>query len=485
MPYLPINVQLEGAHVVVVGGGRIALQKARVLAAAGAALRVVAPRILPAISALPGARCHPRPFREEDLDGALLAIAATDDRALNLRVYAAARARRVLVNVVDDPTHCDFIFPSILRRGELAVSVSTAGAGPALARMLREELEAEFPEDYGAALTRLRELRRTLRRELICPGAVRAGAEALSAMAARARRPDRLADELARMQALADELTAAARGLAGQPAGAAEPPANGRAGGRLTLVGAGPGDPDLITVAGRDALRAADVVIYDRLVHPELLRHAPASAVRVYLGKRPGEPHQPTQDRIHDLIVEHGRAGRHVVRLKGGDPMLFGRGGEELEVAARAGIPARVIPGVTAALGAAAAARLPLTHRELASSVAFVTGCGAAHRGDPGVDWAALARAVDTIVIYMGVEHLTGIAAALVAAGRPAGQPVALVCRATLADEAVFVAALGDLAAGLTPAGVEAPAAIIVGEVARCREASRQVAAAGVPAAAG
>ncbi len=474
MNYLPINFRLEGGRCLVVGGGNVALQKVRVLSAAGAQTVVVAPNIHPQITAEPGVTPRARGFEPADLDGMLLAIAATNDAQLNHRIHDLATERGVLVNVVDDPAYCQFIFPSILRRGDLAISVSTAGAGPALARLLRTDLEARYERDFGQTLELLRELRGRTRRALVCPGARRAANECLSYMAFRAShgRPTGLEQ---RMEGLVGELgEAAARERRPVPLSAAEP--EGRiasprdaATGCITLVGAGPGQPDLITLAGLKALRRAEVVVYDRLVNTDLLAHAPR-AEHLYMGKEPGRGHHVQQARINDYIVDQALRGRRVVRLKGGDPLLFGRGGEEVQAAREKGIPIRIIPGVTSGLAAAASAGIPITHRDLASSVAFVTGCGTGGRRHRGADWAALARAVDTIVIYMAVQQNQAIAQKLVEAGRPPDQPVAVIHNATLPDEQITISSLAEMATGVGLERVEPPAVIVIGEVVRLRE---------------
>ena len=420
MNYLPINLRLEGGRCLVVGGGNVALQKVRVLSAAGARTVVVAPKIDPQITSEPGVTPLARGFEPADLDGMLLAIAATNDARLNHRIHDLATERGILVNVVDDPAYCQFIFPSILRRGELAISVSTAGAGPALARLLRTDLERRYDRDFGRTLELLRELRGRTRRELVCPGARRAANECLSYMAFRASH-GRPAGFAQRMEGLVQELgEAAARERRPAPltASALEDRSaipRDAATGCNTLVGAGPGRPDLITLAGLNALRRAEVVVYDRLVNTDLLAHAPR-AEHLYMGKEPGRGHHVQQDRINDYIVDQALSGRRVVRLKGGDPLLFGRGGEEVQAAREKGVPVRIIPGVTSGLAAAASAGIPITHRDLASSVAFVTGRGSHGRG---LDWAALARAVDTIVIYMAVQRNQAIAQELIEAGLP------------------------------------------------------------------
>ncbi len=233
----------------------------------------------------------------------------------------------------------------------------------------------------------------------------------------------------------------------------------------ITLLGAGPGDPELLTLAGLRALEMAEVVVYDRLVNPALLAHAP-TAQHIEVGKRPGENHALQQARINEIIVSEALAGRRVVRLKGGDPFIFGRGGEEVAAARAAGIPIRVIPGVTSALGAAAEAGFPLTHRDAASSVAFVTGCRA-EGCEGGPDWRALARAVDTIVIYMGVSRLAVIAGELMAGGRPASEPVAIIRHATLPEREARLLTLGELTGDEGGAPIKPPSLLIVGQVVR------------------
>jgi uroporphyrin-III C-methyltransferase len=240
--------------------------------------------------------------------------------------------------------------------------------------------------------------------------------------------------------------------------------------GTIMLVGAGPGDPELLTLAGLKALREAEVVIFDRLVNPELLAHAPPEAERIDAGKTPGLTHAMAQERINRIMIERARAGRRVVRLKGGDPLIFGRGGEELQAARAAGIPVRVIPGVTAAQGAAAALQIPLTHRAAAASVAFVTGCGAGGEEPAGVNWQALATRVDTLVVYMGARRLAAIAQELIAGGRPVDDPVALVRQATLPDQEVRILTLYELAHDPAAADIAPPVIMITGAALHLRE---------------
>lgn len=239
--------------------------------------------------------------------------------------------------------------------------------------------------------------------------------------------------------------------------------------GIVYLVGAGPGDPGLLTRRGEALLRQAEVVVYDRLVAPELLELCPASAERVFVGKEGGR-HPIPQQEINRLLVEHGRAGRRVVRLKGGDPFVFGRGGEEALALAEAGVPFEIVPGVTSAIAAPAYAGIPVTHRGLASSVAFVTGHEDPTKGESALDWPALARGADTLVFLMGVEHLEEIVQRLLAAGRPAEQPVALVRWGTTAQQERILATLGTVLAAARERGLKPPAVLVAGEVVRLAE---------------
>jgi uroporphyrin-III C-methyltransferase/precorrin-2 dehydrogenase/sirohydrochlorin ferrochelatase len=473
---LPITLKLTDRPCLVVGGGYVALQKVRVLAAAGARIRLVAPVVAAELRALAACDIAERPFAPDDLTGVAFVIAATDDPALNDQIYQLAHRRGVLVNVVDDPARCDFLFPSILRRGELSIAVSTDGASPALARLLREALEPEFSPGLGSLLAQVRALRKRARQGLVCPAARRA----VNELAARAVVAARGTGNAATLHVLGAWLETLISAEAHHPAAPARlalfnPPSPGVAPvptvspGFITLVGAGPGDPELITLAGVRALEAADVVVYDRLVHPALLEHA-FRAKHVYLGKIPGENHHRTQTQIHETLLAAARNGQNVVRLKGGDPFIFGRGGEEVQAARAAGVPVRVIPGVTAALGAAATAQIPLTHRAVSGSVTFITACAATPcpgqpipPGQP--DWAQLARLPGTLVIYMGASQASSLAARLLAAGRRAEEPVAIIHQATLPGETLLTTNLQALAS-LDPAQQPPPPALlIVGDV--------------------
>jgi uroporphyrin-III C-methyltransferase/precorrin-2 dehydrogenase/sirohydrochlorin ferrochelatase len=449
MNYLPLFIDLRGRRVLVVGGGAVAARKIALLLEAGAAVVVVARDTGAEIDAWIAAGRVTRgagAFDPAQLDDAWFVIAATDDRALNAVVAAAAEARRMPANIVDDLELSSAILPAIIDRAPVQVAVSTGGASPVFARHLRERLEALLDESTGALAAFLERWRRRLREQGVAPRE-RRGLQSwmLTGPVAALVRAGRI-DE-------ADALAARAASDA-----AIAPP-----GGRVTLVGAGPGDPGLLTLNGLRALQEADVVLHDRLAAPQILALARREAELIDVGKLPGR-HGTTQDQIHALLVEHARAGRHVVRLKGGDPFIFGRGGEELEVLRAAGIPYEVVPAVTAALGCAAYAGIPLTHRGHSQALTLVT----AHSQDAAerVDWARLAAPGQTLAIYMGVGELERTTARLVACGLAASTPAALIENGTRTTQRVIAGQLGDLAPRARAAAIASPALLIVGEVA-------------------
>ncbi|MDE2261958.1 MAG: uroporphyrinogen-III C-methyltransferase [Gammaproteobacteria bacterium] len=455
MDYLPVFLQLRAARAVIVGGGRIAARKADLLLRAGARVTVVAPRLhedLHSRAAAGDLTYLPESFLPAHLDGAVIAIAATGLRDVNTAVSQAARERGVPVNVVDDASLSTFIFPAIIDRSPVMVAVGSAGQAPVLARWVRERIEAILPASLGALARFMGERRSSVQRAL--------GAGARRAFWERIVRgkagTDLLAgDEPGARRAFEAELlisqltTSAATG--------------GSALGEVYLIGAGPGDPDLLTLRALQLLQQADVVLYDRLVPPAVLERARREARRIFVGKSHdgNEGHTPQED-IHELMIRCAREGLKVARLKGGDPFIFGRGGEEVEALARAGIPYLVVPGITAALGAAAGAGIPLTHRGLAQSVTFVTGHVAL---DDTLDWRTLARGRQTVVFYMGVGKLESIVARLRAAGAPDTLAAALIERATLPEQRVLRATLAQIAGLSSSAGILPPALLIVGDV--------------------
>jgi uroporphyrin-III C-methyltransferase/precorrin-2 dehydrogenase/sirohydrochlorin ferrochelatase len=447
MPLYPLFADLAGRPCLVVGGGEVALRKIRQLLRSGAQVTVNAPETCPGVAALVAAgqvRLAARTFDPGLVPGHWLVIAATSDDAVNRSVSAAAAAASRFCNVVDDPGISSYLSPSVVDRDPIVVAVSSGGASPVLARLVRQQLEQFLPARLG---------------EL-------AGWAARWRTAVRARFPDLgprrrfwegvLAGPLAR-HVLAGRTDAADADLAAALAGAAAATA-----GEAWLVGAGPGDPELLTLKGFQVLQQAEVVLHDRLVSPALLAYARRDAEIIAVGKTGGGP-STGQAAINALLVDRVRAGQRVVRLKGGDPFVFGRGGEEAEALAAAGLPFQVVPGITAALGCGAYAGIPLTHRGLATAVVLATGELAAD--GPAPDWPLLARPGSTAVIYMATRKLAAVADALIAAGRPADTPAAVVAAGTTGAQQVVRAPLAGLAAAVAAADVAPPAVLIAGPV--------------------
>lgn len=430
MEYFPLFARIDRQPCLVVGGGVVALRKARELLRAGARVTVNAPEVHAALEELArdGAlRIERRPFDTSLLAEALLVIAATDDQATNAAVAAASAALRRLCNVVDDGHASSFILPAVVERPPVIVAVSSGGHAPVLARLLRQRLEQWLPARLGELARWAGRWRERVRRALPTAAARRAFWEDILSGAA--------ADAvLGGDHETADVL--AARSLAGgAPAGAR---------GRAWLVGAGPGDPGLISVRGLRALQEADVVIHDQLVSPELLRAARREAELINVGKRGGQV-STSQLAIDQLLVERVRAGARVCRLKGGDPLVFGRGGEEALALAAAGLPYEIIPGITAASACAAAAGIPLTHRGLSTAVTLVTATAAA--GGSGADWPRLAALDSTLAIYMGGQRIAEVAATLLRHGRSPDTPAAVIRNATLPGQAVVTGTLASIGA--------------------------------------
>jgi uroporphyrin-III C-methyltransferase/precorrin-2 dehydrogenase/sirohydrochlorin ferrochelatase len=475
----PIFVDLREAAVVVIGGGSVAERKVLSLLDSGARVTVVAPRASQTLRDLAGRgaiRLEERAYAPGDLEGMRLAYAATDDAVVNRAVYEEARQRGVWLNVADQPALCTFLVPAVVRRGELTVAVSTNGASPAMARRLREDLERTFGPEHAAALVLLRRLRERLQAE---PEGIAAAREALQALAGPAlvgalAAGDRAAVDALLLRELGSEWTLERLGLldlVGEEASATIG-AGKRDVGRVFLVGAGPGDPGLITLKGKACLEASEVVIYDALVDKGVLEYARPGAMLVYAGKREGNHSRP-QEEINALLVQYARIGLTVTRLKGGDPFMFGRGGEEALALVEAGIPFEVVPGVSAGLAVPAYAGIPVTHRHLAAAVTFVTGHERTDRDVSAVRWDNLGPDHGTLVFFMGVRNLPEITRKLVENGRPAGTPAAVIEWGTTDRQATVIGTLADIADRAQAAGVEPPALVVVGEVVALREQLR------------
>ena len=452
MDFLPIFLDIREQPCLVVGGGEVAARKCALLLRAGARVTVLAPSLCAALDAdLAAARIAHRvaSFRQEDLEGMAVAIAATSDQAVNRAVAAAARARRIPVNVVDQPALCSFILPSIIERAPLVVAVSSGGASPVLARLLRARLESLIPAGYGrlAALA----------------GAFRDRVKARFKPAERRRFWERA------LQGPIAELVFSGRDAEAREALEAtlEDTRLSFSGGEVSLVGAGPGDPDLLTFRALRLMQQADVVVYDRLVSQPILNLVRLEAERIYAGKERAQHALPQED-INQLLVRLAREGKRVVRLKGGDPFIFGRGGEEIDTLAAEGIPFQVVPGITAAAGCASYAGIPLTHRDYAQSVVFVTGH--MQDGSMNLNWRSLAQPRQTIVFYMGLVGIDVLCRELAAHGLPAATPAALIQQGTTPQQRVLTATLESLPDLVRRSSVKAPTLIIIGEVVTLRD---------------
>jgi uroporphyrin-III C-methyltransferase / precorrin-2 dehydrogenase / sirohydrochlorin ferrochelatase len=435
MTLLPIFLNLEGRRGLVVGAGSVALDKISSLLKTGLHLRVVAPEAREEIHALAvedRLEWFPRAFTPADLDGNFIVIAATNSPEVNAAVYRAAVDRSIFCNSVDDIPNCDFFFGSVVSRGDLQIAISTSGESPAVAQRLRREIDEQLPQDLGPWLAKLGELRREV-------------------LAAHPRSEERrqLLHELAQRQ-ICDSALCSTKQLArrGREASRAQS-------GAVYLVGAGPGDPELLTVKALRLIESADVILHDDLVAPAILDLAPPHAVVVDVGKRCGAK-SITQEEINALMIDFARDGRSVVRLKSGDPLLFGRAAEEMAALAGAGIPCEIVPGISAGFAAAASLGRSLTDRDWASNVIFSTG----HHAQSHNRSCLPAIEDSTRVVYMPGRDLRLLAAQWLAEGLPADFPCAIVSRVAQPDEEVHftsLATLGD--APLTPA----PSVLIAG----------------------
>jgi uroporphyrin-III C-methyltransferase/precorrin-2 dehydrogenase/sirohydrochlorin ferrochelatase len=447
--YFPVFFDLTGQRVLIVGGGEVALRKVTLLERTGASISLVAPQIVPPLLERATAgqlQIARREFAPDDLDGMRLVIVATSRRAVNRWIANLSESRNIPVNVVDDREASRFIVPAIIDRDPVLVAISTGGTSPVLARRLRERLETLVPARIGELASWLKVLRKIARQKL------------------------RDTDERRRFFEAVVDGPAARRFVDGDQPGAlrlaqqllATTSAAPRAAGEVTLVGAGPGDPELLTLKALRALQDADVILHDRLVPDAVLELSRRDATRICVGKAAGNV-GTAQEEINALLVEHARQGKRVVRLKGGDPFVFGRGGEELQALAMAKISFSVIPGITAALGAAAYAGIPLTHRDHAQSVSFVTGHAQSDGLEP--DWRALAKNGITAVFYMGLARLEHIVEELLRHGAPGSRPAGLIAQGTTAHQRVITATLASIRQVAADACMESPTLLVVGEV--------------------
>jgi len=448
MDYFPVFVKLKDQDCLVVGAGEIAARKIELLARAGARITVIAEKISPAVSSLE-ASCHlnllQKSFIPADLCGFRLVVSATDNKETNQLVAKTAEEQNILVNVVDNPELCSFIFPAIIDRSPIIAAVSSGGAAPVLARLLRAKIESIIPPAYGQ-LARLAEKFRTVVKQHIKEPAQRRifwenifqGSVAELVFSGKKQEAERQLQQTLIKQK--DSI-----GF-----------------GEVYLVGAGPGAPDLLTFRALRLMQQADVVVYDHLVSPEILDLARRDSEKIYVGKQ-REKHTLPQESINTLLADLAKAGKRVVRLKGGDPFIFGRGGEEIETLMQQGINFQVVPGITAASGCATYAGIPLTHRDHAQSCTFVTG----HLKDNSINlnWTQLAAPNQTIVIYMGLVGLEKICQSLIAHGSPKNLPVALVQQGTTTHQRVITGTLETLPVIIAGLNIKPPTLIIIGTV--------------------
>ena len=453
MDYFPVFLKLKDQPCLVVGAGEIAARKIELLHRAGARLIVVADEIKPCVGELQlklGLTIHRKRFSAEDLDPVKLVVSATNHRATNELVASAANLRRIPVNVVDNPDLCDFIFPAIVDRSPLIVAVSSGGASPVLARLLRAKIESTIPASFGRLARFAEQFRELVKQHIKLPSQRRVFWETM-------------------LHGHVAELVFSGRDEEAEHAlqAALNQSVHSPKTGEVYLIGAGPGDPDLLTFRALRLMQQADVIVYDRLVSQEILEMARRDAEKIYVGKQ-RDNHSLPQEDINALLANLALAGKRVARLKGGDPFIFGRGGEEIETLMQQGIHFQVVPGITAAAGCASYAGIPLTHRDHAQSCTFVTG----HLKDGSINlnWPQLAAPNQTVVIYMGLVGLGNICQQLIAHGCPPNHPIAIVQQGTTIHQRVITGSLSDMPQRAAEAEIKPPTLIIIGSVVTLHE---------------
>ena len=452
MDIFPISLKLQQQPCLIVGGGAIAYRKAVLLAKAGAIIHVVAPaieaKLLQLVHSTQGQYLQAPFSLDMPLRHYRLVIAATNDKMVNIQVFECCEAENILVNSVDDLPHCRFMVPAIVDRSPLVLSIASNGTSPVLSRQIRTQLESIIPHGMGKLAEFSGKWRAAVKAKIINPDERRIFWEDLYASPLKEQVfNDNMAE--------ADRLIEQALMQWQKPKG------------EVYLVGAGPGDPELLTLKALRLMQQADVVIYDRLVSPAILELCRRDADKVYVGKARSN-HSVPQEGINALLVEYAGKGKRVCRLKGGDPFIFGRGGEEIQELFAAGVTFQVVPGITAASGCAAYAGIPLTHRDYAQSVRFLTGH--LKEGSPELPWQELVYPNQTLVLYMGLVGLEKICAQLIAHGQRSDMPVALISKGTTPEQKVVVGTLADIADKVTQYHIQAPTLTIIGEVVSLRD---------------
>jgi len=452
MDFLPIFITLDQRSCLIVGGGEVALRKAQLLLQAQGKVTLVAPEIVPEIYNLKGSlKIHQRIFHENDLEDVDLVIVATDNHILNVDISQRAKDRGVLINVVDNPKLCNFIVPSIVDRSPMIIAIGSSGTAPVLARLVRSKIESMIPHALGNLGKLAQKYRQTVK-------------DTFASLTQRRRFWESIFEgEVADTIYLGKNKLAEEKLLNLLKQGAA----NLSKEGEVALVGGGPGDPELMTLKAVRLLQRADVVVYDRLISQPIIDLARRDAQRIYVGKE-SDNHTLPQDQINQLLVDLAQKGQRVVRLKGGDPFIFGRGGEEIATLMDNQVKFQVVPGITSASGCSSYCGIPLTHRDYAHSVVFATG----HLKDNTVDlnWKGLAQPWQTIVIYMGMKGLEIICAKLIEHGLPATTPVAVIHKGTSPDQKIVIGDLITIQTKVQQQQLKPPSLIIIGEVVKLHE---------------
>ncbi len=455
MDFLPLFFKLTGKTCLVIGGGEVAVRKAGMLVSANAQVHVVAKAMTQSMTGFiekHGCTYRLGEFVADDLDKMQLVIAATDNKALNETISQLANARNLPVNVVDNPDLCSFILPAIIDRSPVVVAVSSGGKSPVLARLIRARLETLIPSAYGELATLVGSYRERVKQKFATINqrrgfweSVLQGPVAELIFAGKEQQASQLLEkELTRQSARTQDT------------------------GEVYLVGGGPGDPDLLTFRALRLMQQADVVLYDRLVSERVRELCRRDAQMIHVGKA-RDKHTVPQEDITKMLVRLAKEGHRVCRLKGGDPFIFGRGGEEIELLAKEDIPFQVVPGITAASGCAAYAGIPLTHRDYSQSVRFVTGH--LKDGAPDLDWKGLIQPRQTLVFYMGLVGLESICGKLVQHGMDSQTPIALVQKGTTLDQRVYTGTLESMPNDIKEEDIQPPTLIIVGDVVKLHDA--------------
>jgi len=453
MELLPIFFNIRDRKCVIVGGGEIAFRKASLLCRAGARLHIQAEQISDEMRGLcdaNGFTVSVSAYSSECLEDATLVVAATDDLAVNTAVSVDAKLNNIPVNVVDQPSLCTFIVPSIVDRSPIVIAISSSGSSPVLIRKLKELNESLVPGNIGELATLFKSYRQRVK-------------DKFSSFDDRLRFWEQVVDSEVAELVYSGQTENAKVKMDSQ----LEDGIGNSKQGEVYLVGAGPGDPDLLTLKALRLMHKADIVLYDRLVSKQILQKIRADAEKIYVGKQSSD-HSVEQEGINQMLVRLAKEGKRVLRLKGGDPFIFGRGGEELESLAKESIPFQVVPGITAASGCAAYAGIPLTHRDCAQSVRFLTGH--LKNGSLEMNWDDLISEQETLVFYMGLLALPTICKELIKHGMSKDMPIALIEQGTRLDQRTIKASLGTIVAKASLDNYVSPSLIIIGRVVELRD---------------